>query len=768
MKKKICSLALLATAGMGSMFMTACGDPALESISVKDGSIETTLLVGSDTPDWRDLVLNLTYENDEKATATKNDDMTISEIDTSILGTQELVIKYKGLTTKVKIHIVAHEGDLYEYVGYQKPDSYTLYEGNKNLATPDATTFETESKFYVGGKTYKVGDDNPFIFLPKIKATNQQGNTVTVTEYTSDVVVKEIKTVGGNTVVEELTGSDLEAVVAIDNVHSSFDFTEAAIGRTFEITVKPLNYDETMPYDPITFTVDVVNAWNAYTVADLSRIENNAGTASLWAAKKAELGIDTNTQIDSIVLHNDMEITRDDLPDTMFHPANTIHDSQDISGSLIDSMSFYTRDTHDATEPFVIYGNYFTIKTRNEGEGAIPMVEYLSRDNKFGHAAIFSFGGDNNGSPNHQQGDVIIDSLSLKGNGSREGGSNPHNHRGLIGILTTAQNMTIENCLTRAFTSHVIAGGDCNYSGLENITCSINNSKMIDSFQAMMLAWRSKNNNINNSVMKDSGGPLIIATHVDAENGGHKYSNITINDSILESVIGGEEAWFVKNSATGIISMFRALNEMIKGYSAAAISQDIGVTQITSFENALNQFNFYAVNMEDDNIFNKTPVEGVVTIKENGIIKTQQDMANDVMTALCGAGYISGTVGGYDIVEGEDEPVESPAAAPVFECGGTFVTLDLLAALGGGDPMTGLNLVLYDDTLEAVAGTKLVLISLSNWKESDLYKYGSEDIKQLIEEKIANFFNGNYVNVYLGGRSLGSTFEMFHLDPSQA
>ena len=754
MKKKICSLALLATAGVGSMFMSACGDPALESISVKDGSIETTLLVGS-TPDWNDLVLNLNYENDETATATKNADMEISEIDTNTLGEQELVIKYKGLTTKVKIYIVAHEGDLYEYIGYQKPDSYVLYEGNTRDAS---TTVDTE--FMIGSHRYKVGDDNPFKFLPKITAINQNDQTVTVTEYTSDVVVKE------NGV--ELTGTDLTSVVTIDNAHSTFDFTEAAVGRTFEITVKPLNYDEDMPYDPITFSVDVVNAWNVYNVADLSRVESNAQTAGLWADKKAATGIDTTTEIEGVVLHSDLEIKKSDLPGTMFHPANTVQNGVNISGTLKDSMSFFTRDI-DANDTFSIYGNYFTIKTCNEGNDAIPLVEYLDHDEKFGHAAVFSFGGDNYGHPEDPQGNVVIKDLSMKGNGSREGAlddnEEPVNHKALIGIITSAQNTTIDNCLTRAFTSHVIALGDYDYVGAENIACNINNSKLIDSFQSLMLAWGSRNNNINNSVMKDSGGPLIVSTHVDAEDT-NQYANITVNNSVMESIVGGTEAWFDKNGATAIISLFRALNGLIKMHGADIITQNIGVDKIASFENALNQFNFLSVNMEDDNIFNKEVIESITTIKDaNGNIISQQNMTNSLISALCQAGYISGTVGGIDKNPDnpEGDPIESAAAAPIFECGGSFITIDLPKALAGGDPMTGLSIIIADEAVADAAGSALVPISLEGWENHALCQ--NPALKAIIGQKIANFFNGDYVNVYLGGQCLGCTFQMFHLDP---
>lgn len=745
MKKKICSLALLATAGVGSMFMSACGDPALESISVKDGSIETTLLVGS-TPDWNDLVLNLNYENDETATATKNADMEISEIDTNTLGEQELVIKYKGLTTKVKIYIVAHEGDLYEYIGYQKPDSYVLYEGNTRDAS---TTVDTE--FMIGSHRYKVGDDNPFKFLPKITAINQNDQSVTVTEYTSDVVVKE------NGV--ELTGTDLTSVVTIDNAHSTFDFTEAAVGRTFEITVKPLNYDEDMPYDPITFSVDVVNAWNVYNVADLSRVESNAQTAGLWADKKAATGIDTTTEIEGVVLHSDLEIKKSDLPGTMFHPVNTVQNGVNISGTLKDSMSFFTRDI-DANDTFSIYGNYFTIKTCNEGNDAIPLVEYLDHGGDFGHAAVFSFGGDNYGHPEDPQGNVVIKDLSMKGNGSREGAldenEEPVNHKALIGIISSAQNTTIDNCLTRAFTSHVIALGDYDYVGAENIACNINNSKLIDSFQSLMLAWGSRNNNINNSVMKDSGGPLIVSTHVDAEDT-HQYANITVNNSVMESIVGGTEAWFDKNEATSIVSLFRAMNQLIKGFSTAAISQNIGVDKVASFENALNQFNFLAVNMEDDNIFNTDVIESKTTIKDaDGNVISQQDMTNALLEAMGTAGITAGSVGGVDANGNTNQ-----AAAPVFECGGSFVTIDINK--DADKMMTSLAIIIDDATIAAAAESPFVPISLDSWENHALCQ--NPALKAIIGQKIANFFNGDYVNVYLGGQCLGCTFQMFHLDP---
>ncbi len=716
MKKKICSLALLATAGVGSMFMSACSDPELENISVREGSIETTLLVGSEEPNWSDLVLNLTYDNDETATATKSDEMTISRIDTSVLGTQELVIKYKGLTTTVKIHIVAHEGDLYEYIGYQKPDSYSLYEGSTRDVDPTL-----DNEFSIGSYNYKVGDDNPFKFLPKITALNQDNQSVTITEYTSDVVVKE------NGV--ELTGSALTDVVAIDNAHSTFDFTEAAVGRTFEITVKPLNYTEDMPYAPITITVDVVNAWNAYEVKDLARIEDNAGSTSLWADKKTELGVD-DTEIEGIVLHNDLEIKKSDLPSGMFHPAGATQDGDDIGGTLKDSMSFYTRDI-DVNDTFSIYGNYFTISTCNEGDDAIPLVKYMSNDGSFGHSALFAFGGDNNYHPEDQQGRLVINSLSLIGNGSRQS-TDEAVAGSLLGILTSAHNTTLENCLTRKFNTHIQYDGYIDYPTVSDMALCVRNTKMIDSFNNMIANWATRNCIIENSVLKQAGGPVISSTHPDADEHPDYNVNITIKNSILENYVGGSEAWFQKTGAAPIVTLLKSISagfEQLTGSLIGVVDGINSVASLTKEDGAV--INFLACTLGSDYLSQVDPIKNSIVIKdaENNVINSQ-DMADANVAVFDAAGL---------------------SAMPIFQGGDVFV----------GFNGTGLSLIITDQTI--TGGAPVTLLDLSQLASSELYATN----KAAIDAMLVEFFNSDYVNIFYNGPRLGATFEMFHTAPEQ-
>ena len=726
MKKKFCSFALLATAGVGSMFMSACGDPALESISIKEDSIETTLLVNSEEPNWNDLVLNLTYENDDTATATKNSDMTFSRIDTSVLGTQELVVTYKGLTTKITINIVAHEEDLYDYIGYQKPDSYVLFENSKNNAGSTSDT-----SFAIGTYNYKVGDDNPFKFLPKITAINQNDQTVTVTEYTSDVVVKE------NGV--ELTGAALDAVVALDTANSTFDFTPEAVGRTFEITVKPVTYTDDMPFDPITFTVDVVNAWNVYDVANLSRVEANANSASLWAAKKQATGID-NTEIEGIVLHQNLEIKKSDLPEGMFHGANeTIPGSStSIGGTLIDARSFYTRDI-DVNDTFSMYGNYFTISTRNTGEDAIPLVTYLTHDGQFGHAAVFSFGGDNNFNPGDPQGRVVLNSLGLKGNGSRQD-ADESVKGGLVGILSSAHNTTLENCLTRAFTTHIIADGEYDYPTANEIALVVKNTKMIDSYSTMVYTWGTRDNYIENCVLKQAGGPLVMATHPYAKNHPEYASNIHIKNTVLENYVGGEEAWFATTGADAVIGLLKALSQMVSGYSQGLIGVVDGLEQIASFTTTLEEgeaVNFLTCNIGDDTIFQVEPIKSLNEMKDaEGNIINKQDMQDAEVTKFVQYGL---------------------SAMPLFKAGNSYVGFN------------GTDLVLFttDEEVCALTQTPFVLISLSDMKfhfdeetDDDGAVYRANKAK--IDAMIADFFNADYFNFFYNGQCLGATFQMFH------
>ena len=158
--------------------------------------------------------------------------------------------------------------------------------------------------------------------------------------------------------------------------------------------------------------------------------------------------------------------------------------------------------------------------------------------------------------------------------------------------------------------------------------------------------------------------------------------------------------------------------------------------------------------MEDDTISNDAPIASKTTIKDaEGNIIAEQDMINGLMAKFVefNPAFSTGNVLGVPFV---------------FECGGSYVTFDINK--DASVMQSALAILIDDETVVGAAnqagGTsyELIPISLDSWQDHPLCQ--NPALKAIIQEKIANFFNGDFVNMYLGGQSLGCTFEMYHLD----
>ena len=771
MKKTLYSLAMVMITMFCAVVLTACGEAKAESIKIKANSVETTVVVGTEY-DLSGLVLQVTYDDGEVKEVAKNDDMTITTIKMNQLGKQTLKVDYLNLTATLEVTVVATDSDLYQIFSYQKPEAFTLHESYKSNAGGDYKNAVNDERFAKNDGIYKVGDDNEFIFLPIVKVVNPANPTVhpTVEEYTSKVTVKQKQ---GNSFVE-LTGDELDAMVEIDNIHSKFDFTQAAADANaiFEITVQPEYMAANATYNPITFTIQVVDGWNVYDEANLSRIDNSTQTrddqngyvpsSTIWASYKQANNIG-NEAISGIILHRDMVLDKSHVPAEYIHEANATNpgDGSPIGGSLKDSKSLYTRDVPNG-QTFTIYGNYFSISTLNEDVGekkAFPLVKYMTHDDSgVGHSALFSFGGDNHHMPtnSHLQGHVVLENLSLKGNGG-QAESSTANAGGLTGIITSAKTTTLNNCLMRAFVTHVNASG-YNNSTLITTTCNVNDTKLIDSYSSMFYAYSCKDSNINNSVMKNSGGPLVIATHV-VDNGDDRsegsiwnetYSNINVNNSIMDAPVGGSEAWF-KNGAEEYMGTFRVFSGLMEDASSALKTG--GVTSINATTGILknNAFNFLVASIGRDIMSNKETLANTTTIKDaNGDVINQQQMS-DAMVAQF-AGLLESNM------HMDPDQLDLGSFPPVFKAGNTYLTLDLNKGEAGAND--GLALICLDPTIMAqniVGGNPNPFISLNGLTSTTLY----QNNKAVLDAALADFFNASHVNVFLGGHHLGVTFSLF-------
>lgn len=700
MKKKSILMMILAFVFF-PLFLVACDDVAvLKSISVKEGTLPTELIVGEKL-DTSNTVVIATYSNDATKEV-KAEDLEFSEIDTSTMGYKELIITYGSKTLKVQIKVVSSITDTYDIVGFEKPKFVQDYLENIKVQE------NKELEFMNRTDGYYVGDDNEFVFLPIITALDNNGNDITLNKYLSksQVFVKE------NGTFTELVGGGMEEIVKVDNENSTFDFTQQAVGKTFKISVRPYYLTEKQESNVERYTQSfeftVVDGWNVYDVQNLSRFDNNPGTAHVWAEYKQANNIG-NENTNAIILHNDIIVTTNDIPSAYKWQEGEVGNTQ-IVGNLKNRKSIYTRAVAQ-NETFQFIGNYFTVDASK-----LPLISYDDdNDNNNGgdsHSMLFAFGGDNDGAPTGvSMGDGVLKNTNFIGNGQR---SEDIKYSGAINLLqTSSDHCLIDNTISRKFFTNFLFVRQA----AENI---INNSRAYDSYSCMIYSHQCDNNIIRSSELKGAGGPLIILTHVDPnKNPTSKYSNLTVEDSNLEALVTGTEAWFVSHGAAELAGQIKAMNRLFTETSAYFKANGI-ISNTKSFINGDGKINMIGLIMASDDITNKSPIMGQLDIVKNnkkvGYLNTQDETLNAWLTAI-------GTATGNK---------ETGYKLPYFATPtGGFSTLATNAA---GEP-TGL--------------AKLV---------------ESQNPFASLDASDANMFNGDYLSAYIDGGLMGLMVQYFNLD----
>lgn len=744
MKKVLYSIALMMVAVFSSVLLTACGDPEPTKLEIVATSVENPTLVNQ-PHDLSGLKVVVTYDNGDKKTVDKNNDMTITPINVNQLGEQTLTVKYLGLTATLKVEVVATEGDLYSILGFNKPKfqtdwAFARLQHTDNSATADFD--ETELNFVDRTQSYKVGDENPFIYLPIITALNDEGDDIELGAYTSKVTV-ELKE--GSTYTK-LEGAALEAAVEVDNTKSSFDFKQAAVGKTYRITVEPANNPNEVP--ELSIEVEVVDGFNVHNIAELSAMDNNQRAVDDWAEYKAAHGI-TQTAQDGIVLHGNLEVTANDIPKSYIYNYNENGDNLDGATAENDGTLKYKKTIYcrDAQTPFTVYGNYFTVDTHK-----IPYsVDYP--DAEFGHTYIFGFGGDDEECPGTKQAACRVESIYMIGNSNKDdstqlrGGNN--------GIISSSENLVINNMVSRAFLTHfsTVDSVACSYSGAMynyDVKTTIQNSNMYDSYSMMGFAWGDVEVEINDCTFKRAGGPTVMATQVverhevtEGEGEGAttreeidniRAPKVTVNGGTTQSYLAGTEGWFdlTPGAADAVrgqilplsVSIHQAttllaaqLNPMFEGMGAPLV---MPVKKLTTNDGGLDKLNLVSLLLSNaDN-----PIASPYGLESEFIIAGATPEApkcyNDPLDKIAPVYAALKSVFG---------------AAPFFEANGVVMTTDM-------------------STFYVV-------------KDGNVYNIQTPADVQVVAEDIVKFFSADYMNLYMGGTGLACTLEMFAADAYQ-
>lgn len=516
------------------------------------------------------------FESGKMVRLYKGVDYEVTALDTTTLGEKTITFtKISDNTIKKEVRIQVISG--YTTTSFTAPSFVTLYNSNKaNQNTYDKTGSTGIKGFTETNKTYIVGSANPFVFAPIMLAKPVgEEKSIIVSDYSISAKVY----IKNGTDYSELTGEDLAKYVSINETSKTFQFTELANGKEFKIEVTPENGSSDFL---VTFEFKVINGYNVYNADDLSVVDNT-NMGDKWNTLKSTNKISTDLNISAVILHNDISIRKENLPENHFYKeGDVVNDialnKNDIDydralGSLKDSGSvkdpigaIYTR-TLKAGETFTMEGNYFKISIQDmplivRGDGKVS--ETLDKAITT-HTTLFRFIPEKN-----QNGDFAgdytttnINNVAFYGNSKKS--EIPALSGGMMCMKADSTNLNLSNCLSQAWFISFMIEGNNDYA--DNIQAKFYKTNAYDAYNTLLYVWAGRNVVLEECKFIGAGGPVMIVDHVDNnENTGEGgyISNVTNKNSTLESWVAGTEGWFVTYGATALVTQMSAFDAMFR------------------------------------------------------------------------------------------------------------------------------------------------------------------------------------------------------------
>ena len=548
----------------------------------------------------------LTY-NDDTTKVIALDKLTIVNEGTATIGYHNVRVSYRTVEDVITYLVVTEDYIAFEHdlLKFDIPETIESY--NDNSQNTDG-----EASFSIAGKDYLVGSDNAFKLMPGILVADTDEE---ITEIPTTITL-QVSTDG-----EEFVDADLaDYTDSVGRYNVNIDFNENAVGKYFIMTVAFANNFELDEDFHFTHTFKVIKGYNIHNAKEFAVIDNSKAE---WNSIKEENNL-TGVTCDTIILHDNIKITDEDLPASYFWTAEEVADAglnAEIVGSLKEpsnSTFLYIRSVNEG-ESFTIYGNYFDVDASgvslvryNKGDGMTTVGE----DGHGGHAitchtALLDFRGPNNATNTN----VIMRDIGFRGNTKRS--DSGLDSGGLMIFKATDVCMDIDNTCYQGWyigymfesaTNYITIDGTkyilSDYSDeyytfvkdgvtyyvnktdelvysdntLQNgsfeeaeivvarIFNEINNTKGFECYNSHFYIWGGQVN-IRNSAMKSAGGPVMIVDHV-GNNGynettgtGGRPSYVYIYNSDLQSYVTGSEPWFVTYGATTITEGISSASE---------------------------------------------------------------------------------------------------------------------------------------------------------------------------------------------------------------
>ena len=533
----------------------------ITGITVNEG-IEEEYEIGS-TPDFTGIKATVTYSDGTTKDVTYAD-LTVGTIDTSAPGSQNLAISYEGFVIYVVITI-PEPAPTYDITGALLPSAIT----NRN---------EYKKSFKDLTQVYVIGDDNAFTLALIINAFDQNDDMVSGIEYIGASIVYLVGDDG-----EQIVGTDY---VTVDEFKHTFDFTEAAIGKTFRIVTRPSEITDEDMLEDVTneLVVKIVDGYNITNAKELNIITNTNDDINEDGVGEQLEVVNTFLQnnlitrpenLKGVVLHNNLLITAKDLPQEYFI---TYTKDGETKTELYDWLSVYHRTLTAANPTFNIYGNYYTLYSYE-----LPCVVaygFGNQEDDYSNSELFKF---------EVETSLFVDGADFSGFGanlydvglvdshpnSNDDAVSDRSMRGLIGIKVESTTLNVTNTKIEKFFNSVNVAYDYSTLNLDKVI-------FYNAWHGHLFIWADNSHqedgdepwashkpihvNIKDSDLTKCGGPVILAQNNNPDKPRNKNSNITTNideNSHLESWVTGEEAWFKAVGASQIAGQIKVLSNLL-------------------------------------------------------------------------------------------------------------------------------------------------------------------------------------------------------------
>ena len=564
------------------VLFAGCGEPKISSMSVKAGTLETTIAKG-DTLNLSDTIVIVKY-SDGTNKEVGADDLTFGTVDTTTVGNKTLSISYtdsndRSSTIKVTIRVVATEADVAS-ISTLTSQLLTEYQANRSQSD------NNNIKFYDQDQPLYVGDDNPFHF--RLLAGGYDGSGAFVANITEVRTNMSVSLLGDDPMtidvepedtVTPLQGTSLEYFVTVDTEKSTLDFTQDAVGCRFRVTVEAANKDITAQENAVKFTADleIIDAYNVYDAKDLIVYDNS--NDGYYDEQRAALGLtyEDIQAINGIVLQSDIVIEREDVREDIFW-------SEDDPNYAVASKNFksegvelkdtpkdrsgtglYYREIAEG-DTFNFIGNYFTIDlskfplmvVESDGKDDKKAVwseknekgEYVDAQYMTSHLCVFYTKTSNKVAQKTQ---VNWSNMGFVGNSTLN--NDPIYSGGILLMKNNEVNFTAYNTIINNFyIGYFVEQGEKNNSNTGKFV--VDSCKGYNYYQCIFYVWGAKDFLIKDSEFVQAGGPAIITDHCEMEkdNPDTGYpSHVDVVNTTIESVVTAQSPWFTTYKATDVV-----------------------------------------------------------------------------------------------------------------------------------------------------------------------------------------------------------------------